>query len=224
MRRVRGNLTYANVISTLCLFLLLGGGVTYAATHLGKNSVGAKQLKKNSVTAAKIKNAAITAGKIQDGAVSPGKLSGNSVTTGNVTDKAITNGKLADGAVTDSKLAGGAIGAGKLAPNSVTGAEVAPMSLSTADLAGADSTGTIHGDAGAVAAHSCTNAPLDIPGAEVGDALFMTFVGDTPPPPGLTFQLLKASSPGHGNLRFCNPTNTPSPAFSNVGIRVIALR
>ncbi len=223
MRRMRDRLSYANVMATIAVFIALGGSA-YAATQLGKNTVGTKQLKKNSVTAAKIKDAAITAGKIQDGAVSPGKLSGNAISTSNVTDKAITNGKLADGAVTDSKLASAAIGAGKLAPNSVTGAEVAPGSLSTADLAGADSTSSLHGDAGAIAAHSCFTAEIDIPGAEVGDALFLTFVGDTPAPAGLTFQLLKASSPGHGDLRFCNPTNAASPAFSNVGIRVIALR
>lgn len=38
MRRIRERLTYANVISTICLFLLLGGGA-YAAFHLPKNSV-----------------------------------------------------------------------------------------------------------------------------------------------------------------------------------------
>jgi hypothetical protein len=52
---MRPKLTYANVISTLCLFPLLGGGAAFAASHLRKNSVGSKQLKKNSVTTAKIK-------------------------------------------------------------------------------------------------------------------------------------------------------------------------
>jgi hypothetical protein len=60
MRRLRGKLTYANVISTLCLFLLLGGGAAFAASHLGKNSVGSKQLKKNSVTGAKVKDNSLT--------------------------------------------------------------------------------------------------------------------------------------------------------------------
>ena len=54
MRRLRGKLTYSNVISTLCLMLLLGGGTAYAATHLPKNSVGAGQLKKGAVTPAKL--------------------------------------------------------------------------------------------------------------------------------------------------------------------------
>ena len=62
---LRGRLSYANITSTLCLFLLLGGGAAFAATQLAKNSVGTKQLKKNSVTSAKIKNGAITGPKIK---------------------------------------------------------------------------------------------------------------------------------------------------------------
>jgi hypothetical protein len=61
---LREALTYSNVVSTLCLFLLLGGGAAYAAGHLGKNSVGTKQLKRNSVTTAKIRNGAVTGQKV----------------------------------------------------------------------------------------------------------------------------------------------------------------
>ena len=53
------------MISTLCLFLLLGGGAAFAASQLGKNTVGPKQLKKNSVTTAKIKKEAVTSAKIK---------------------------------------------------------------------------------------------------------------------------------------------------------------
>jgi hypothetical protein len=67
MKNLRCKLTYANVISTLCLFLLLGGGAAFAASQLGKNSVGAKQLKKNAITTAKVKKEAITAAKIKKG-------------------------------------------------------------------------------------------------------------------------------------------------------------
>jgi hypothetical protein len=59
MHRIRGNLTYSNVISTLCLILLLGGGTAYAAkVMLPKGSVGAKQIRKGAVTAAKLSAAA----------------------------------------------------------------------------------------------------------------------------------------------------------------------
>jgi len=56
-------LTYANVMSTLAVFLVLGGATAFAA-GLGKNSVGPKQLKRNAVTSSKIKNGAVTEGKI----------------------------------------------------------------------------------------------------------------------------------------------------------------
>jgi hypothetical protein len=74
MKRMLSKLTYANVISTLCLFLLLGGGAAVAAGKLGKNTVGTKQLKSNAVTAAKIKNAAVTAAKIKNGAITGAKV------------------------------------------------------------------------------------------------------------------------------------------------------
>jgi len=70
MKRLRGKLTYANVISTLCLFLVLGGGA-YAASQLPKNSVGAKQLKNGSITLAKLSGAAKSALKGATGPAGP---------------------------------------------------------------------------------------------------------------------------------------------------------
>jgi hypothetical protein len=84
MHRIRGKLTYSNVISTLCLFLLLGGGTAFAAGKLAKNSVGSKQLKKNSVTAAKLKNNAVTGAKIANGAVTGAKVANSSLTGANI--------------------------------------------------------------------------------------------------------------------------------------------
>ncbi len=68
MRTLRDKLTYANVISTLCLFMLLGGGA-YAATKLPKNSVGTKQIKNGAITGKKIKQGTIDAGKLTPSAV-----------------------------------------------------------------------------------------------------------------------------------------------------------
>jgi hypothetical protein len=62
--RLRPQLSYANVIATLALFLALAGGAV-AASQLGKNSVGSKQLKKNAVITAKIKKEAVTGGKVK---------------------------------------------------------------------------------------------------------------------------------------------------------------
>lgn len=57
MKQIRKRLTYANVMSSLAVFLILGGGAAFAAKLvLPKSSVGAKQLKRNAVTSPKVKN------------------------------------------------------------------------------------------------------------------------------------------------------------------------
>jgi hypothetical protein len=54
MSRIRRRLTYANVVSTLALVLVVGGGSAVAASHFGKESVGTRALKKEAVTPAKL--------------------------------------------------------------------------------------------------------------------------------------------------------------------------
>ena len=55
--------TYANVTSSIALFVALGG-VSYAATALPANSVGSTQLKDSAVTSSKIANSTITSQKL----------------------------------------------------------------------------------------------------------------------------------------------------------------
>jgi hypothetical protein len=50
----RRRFSYANVMSTIAVFLALGGGAAFAAQKLAKNSVGAKQIKKGAVTPKKL--------------------------------------------------------------------------------------------------------------------------------------------------------------------------
>jgi hypothetical protein len=114
MKRFLPRLTYANVVSTLCLFLLLGGASALAATQLAKNSVGTKQIKKSAVVTAKIKNAAVTTSKLADSSVTSGKLADNAVTSGKITDAAVTTSKLANNAVTSGKIGDGEVRAGDL--------------------------------------------------------------------------------------------------------------
>ncbi len=94
MRRLRDNLTYANVMSTAAVFLVLSGGAAYAASHLGKNSIGSKQLKKNAVTTSKIKNAAVTGEKLAAGSVGGAQLQANSVSGDNVQAGSLTGSDI----------------------------------------------------------------------------------------------------------------------------------
>jgi hypothetical protein len=63
-----------------------------------------------------------------------------------------------------------------------------------------------------------------VAGAQVGDVPVMAFVGANAPPPGLTFQPLKVTSPDNMTLRLCNPTGSASSAFTDVGVRIITFR
>ncbi|HEY5052563.1 MAG TPA: hypothetical protein VII45_04055 [Solirubrobacterales bacterium] len=91
MKSIRTRLTYANVMSSIAVFLVLGGATAFAASK-----ITAKQLQSNSVTTAKIKKNAVTASKIKNNSVTTGKLADSAVTTGKIADSAVSTGKLAE--------------------------------------------------------------------------------------------------------------------------------
>ncbi len=72
MKQIRKRLTYANVMSSLAVFLVIGGATAFAATQLPKNSVGSKQLKKNAVNSAKVKNGSLQAADFKAGQLPAG--------------------------------------------------------------------------------------------------------------------------------------------------------
>ncbi len=90
---MRERLTYANVISTLALFLVLAGGAAYAA-KVAKRSVGSPQLKSNAVTTAKIKANAVTTRKIKKNAVSNAKIKNGAINTEKIAAGSVTNEDL----------------------------------------------------------------------------------------------------------------------------------
>lgn len=106
MKNLYGKLTYANVISTLCLFLLLGGATAFAASKLAKKSVGSNQLKSNAVTAKKIKRNAVTSAK----------LKANSVTNAKLADGAVNFAKIATGTNVIASVTGGPVAANQAGP------------------------------------------------------------------------------------------------------------
>lgn len=135
MNWVRKRLTYANVMSSIAVFLVLGGGAALAASHLAKNSVGSKQLKKNSVTAAKIKKGAVTGAKIAGGAVSTPQIANGAVQGGKLSNSAVTSEKIADGSVTTTKINNGAVTGAKLAAGAVGSSNLAPGAVGAGNLA-----------------------------------------------------------------------------------------
>lgn len=109
MTKIRTHLTYANLMSTLAVFLLLGGATAFAAKKNTKK-IGTTQIKASAVTTAKIKNAAVDTSKLKDGAVNGAKLA----------DGSVSNAKLADGSVSTSKIAGDAVTGDKVNESSLS--------------------------------------------------------------------------------------------------------
>ncbi len=107
MRQLRDKLTYANVMSTICFVLLVSGGAAYAATQLGKNSVGTKQIKKNAIVTSKIKNEAVTGAKVKNGAVTAAKIPNGSLTGTQINASHAWNGAHSpDGAICSDRSEG----------------------------------------------------------------------------------------------------------------------
>jgi hypothetical protein len=89
VNQIRKRLTYANVMSSIAVFLILGGATAFAAATIGTGD---------------IKAGAIKTGKIAKEAVKAGKLGNGAVKTDKIADAAVTTAKLADNAVTGAKV------------------------------------------------------------------------------------------------------------------------
>lgn len=75
MKQVRRRLSYANVMSSIAVFLVLGGATAIAAKKIGTN-----QLKGSSVSTGKIKRGAVTKAKIKKNAVDGSRVRDGSLT------------------------------------------------------------------------------------------------------------------------------------------------
>jgi hypothetical protein len=108
VKQIQKRLTYANVMSSIAVFMVLGGAAV-AATQLPKNSVGKKQLKANAVTQAKIKRNAVTAPKIKNGSITAEKVKAGSLVGSNInlsTLGTVPSATTATTATTADKLTG----------------------------------------------------------------------------------------------------------------------
>lgn len=96
MKQIRKRLTYANVMSSIAVFLVLGGGAAYAAKKIGSN-----EIQGNSITTGKIKKEAVTKAKIKKASVDASKLADNAVTTSKIANDAVTGDKVKESSLSE---------------------------------------------------------------------------------------------------------------------------
>jgi len=96
VKQIRKRVTYANVMSSIAVFLVLGGASAYAIKKVGSN-----EIKGNSITTGKIKKEAVATAKIKKEAVKTSKIANNAVTTAKITNDAVTGDKVKESSLSE---------------------------------------------------------------------------------------------------------------------------
>jgi hypothetical protein len=143
MAWIRKRLTYANVMSSIAVFLILGGATALAARKIGRH-----EIKANSITTRKIKRNAVTASKIKK----------DSITTVKIAPGAVANGKIAAGSVDATKLASGFVS--PAAEKLTHSANVSFEGLVLAGSLGISQANVIHASTGFYCFSGFTPAPV----------------------------------------------------------------
>jgi hypothetical protein len=133
--RIREHLTYANVTSSLCLLLVVGGGTAVAAQiNLPKNSVNSSAIAPKAVGESEMKSDAVSEQKLQDRSVGTKKLQKEAVQEQNLGSQSVSDRALADLAVALKNLKPGSVDGSKVADGSLTGADMQKGSIPVSAL------------------------------------------------------------------------------------------
>lgn len=125
IKKIVARLSYANVISTLALFLALGG-TAYAAATIGSgaiidNSIRSQDIRDGAgVRSADIVDNTIASGDIHDGAIASGDILDETIASNDVQDGAIATGDIQDGTIASEDIQDGTIAASDMASGVVT--------------------------------------------------------------------------------------------------------
>ena len=101
--------SYANVMSTVAVFLVVAGGTAFAAS-LAANSVGSKTVKDNALKSVDLKD-------------------GKAVSTDDVIDGSLTTTDVADASLTGQDVANASLSGPHIADNGLTGADISESTL-----------------------------------------------------------------------------------------------
>jgi hypothetical protein len=171
LKQIRKRLTYANVMSSLAVFLVLGGATAFAATKIGAN-----EIKANSIKTGKIVKEAVTAGKIKNGAVTTSKIGALAVTTDKIATDAVTGDKVKESTLGEVPKAALAANAERLGGLSAGGFErTVRWAVVSANAGGAT---VVRGNATGAGRISPGNFFVSFP-ADIRNCAYVATNGDT---------------------------------------------
>src|SRR5262245_35792285 len=120
--RLRGRLTFANVVSLIALFVSLGGVGAYAANTIYSDDIVDGQVMRQDIA-----NDAVNGAKNPSGNIDSTDPKANALTTVSIAPLAVTNARLAPNAVTGDKVA----------PDTLTGSNIDEGTLNISDATAA---------------------------------------------------------------------------------------
>jgi hypothetical protein len=114
MRRIRPHLTYANVMATLAVFLVLAGGTALGASYVvsSNSQIGPGTVSGHNPPTGKHSNviaSSVNATDLANGAVTQGKLGANSVNSSKVVDGSLNSGDTNTSSI-QQRVTGGCTG------------------------------------------------------------------------------------------------------------------
>ena len=148
MTTIRRHLTYANVVSTLCLFIAVAGGAAYAADTVFSGDIVDDEVFSADVRDDTLPGGGLGAADLRAGSVSTSEVANGSLRSADVRDDTQVDGGLAaadlaadsvgtsevDGSLAGEDILDGSVTGAEIAANTLTGSQVIDGSLSSLDI------------------------------------------------------------------------------------------
>lgn len=188
--RSRRRLSYANIMSTVAVFLVVAGGTAFAASSLAPNSVGSKTVKDNALKTIDLKD-----GK----AVSSDDVIDASLTGTDLADNAVSSAKVADDSLTGTDIDESTLG--QVPDSAKLGGRSAATFLSSAVYKNesAVAPGTTLGDGTQVLAASCNPGDVLLSGGPANINATTTLLESFPSPGGTTSWTARVNKNGQAD-------------------------
>lgn len=173
--------TYANVMSTLAVFLVVAGGSAFAASTITANSIKSKTVKDNSLKSVDLKDGkAVSTDDVIDAS-----LTGTDVADGSLTGADIEDDSVKGTDVDESSL--GQVPSAANADNAATLGGKAPAAFLSSSVYKAESAvgpGTTLGDGTSVISQACDNGDILLSGGPANVRDTSTMLESFPSPGG----------------------------------------